>query len=76
MEHATTVKKPCSNNAGEAHGTVCCNASVCSFCAPLILSAALVRATVTDVVAVLPDEVHPGLAPSPGFRPPSFSANV
>jgi hypothetical protein len=25
---------------------------------------------------VLPDEVHPGLAPSPGFRPPSFSANV
>jgi hypothetical protein len=76
VEQVSTVAQPCADDVDEAHGTICCNASVCFFCVPLISSTAIARATVTDVVAVLPDEVHPGLAPSPGFRPPSPSANV
>jgi len=76
VEHASTIAKLCADDANEAHGTFCCNASVCSFCVPLIGSAAIARATAGEGVALLPDEVHPGLAPSPGFRPPSPSTNI
>ncbi len=76
VEHALTIEQHCADDADEAHGTLCCNTSVCSFCTPLISTAAIARAAVADVVVVLLDEVHPGLAPSPGFRPPSLSANV
>jgi len=76
VEHASSIAKLCADDANEAHGTFCCNASVCSVCVPLIGSAAIARATAGEVVAVLPDAVHPGLASSPGFRPPSPSANI
>ena len=71
-----TAEPDCAGDADEAHGATCCTASVCSFCVPLISSATITMATVAEVVASLPDEVHLGRAPSPGFRPPSLSANV
>lgn len=71
-----TAEPDCAGDADEAHGATCCTASVCSFCVPLISSAATTMAKVAEVVASLPDEIHPGHAPSPGFRPPSLSANV
>ena len=76
VEHRSSVEQPCSDDADDAHGTLCCKASVCSFCVPLTPSATITRAAVAEVVAVLPDEDHPGLAPSPGLRPPSLSANI
>ena len=71
-----TGEPHCDGDADEAPGATCCIASVCSFCVPLTLSATITRATVAEVLAALPDQVHLGHAPSPGFRPPSLSANV
>ena len=61
---------------GDADDATCCIASVCSFCVPVTSSAAIIRTTVVDIVATLPDEVLFGRAPSPRFRPPSLSANA
>ena len=74
--HASSGEQPCAGDADEAHGATCCIASLCSFCVPLPSSAAMTRTTVAEVVAALPDEVHHGLATSPGFRPPSLSTSV
>lgn len=72
----TTGEPPCPSGTDEANGDTCCIASGCAFCVPLTSSAAISRTTVAEVVAAVPDEVFLGHAPSPGFRPPSLSANV
>jgi hypothetical protein len=69
-------EQPCAGDADEAHSATCCMASICSFCFPLPSSAAMSRTTVAEVVPALPDELHHGLATSPGFRPPSLFTNV
>lgn len=74
--HGATGEPHCAGDDDEARGTTCCIASVCSFCVLPISSAAITRTTVAEVLAALPDEVHLGHTPSPGFRPPSLSANV
>ena len=74
--HEATGEPHCAGDTDEANGATCCVASVCSFCIPLTSSAAATRTMVSEVVAALPDEVHLGWAPAPGFRPPSLSANV
>lgn len=76
LGHEATGEQRCAGDADEAHGATCCIANVCSYYVPLILSVAITRVTVAEVVAALPDEVHLGRAPSPGFRPPSLFANV
>ena len=65
----------CSNHGDDSHGRTCCTGSVCSFFVPPVSAGGTSMATVAEVVARLPDEVHPGRAPSPGLRPPSLSAN-
>jgi hypothetical protein len=70
------VEPDCGSDADETHGQTCCTGSVCSFCVPPISARATRMATAAEVVVRLPDEVHPGRAPSPGLRPPSLSANV
>jgi hypothetical protein len=74
---ASTGEQPCAGDADEPHRATCCMASLCSFCVPLpSSSAAMTRTMVAEVVPALPDEIHHGLATSPGFRPPSLSTNV
>ena len=65
----------CGSHGDESHGRTCCTGSVCSFFVPPVSAGGTSMATVAEVVARLPDEVHPGRAPSPGLRPPSLSAN-
>ncbi len=74
--HETTGEPHCAGDADEANGANCCISSVCSFCIPLTTFTATTRTMISEVVAALPDEAHLGCAPSPGFRPPSLSANV
>lgn len=74
--HETTGEPHCAGVTDEANGATCCVASVCSFCIPLTSSAVTIRTMVSEVVAAVPDEVHLGCAPAPGFRPPSLSSNV
>ena len=65
----------CGSRGDESHGRTCCTGSVCSFFVPPVSAGGTSMATVAEVVARLPDEVHPGRAPSPGLRPPSLCAN-
>lgn len=71
-----TAEPDCGSHGDEAYGRTCCTGSVCSVCLLPISAGGTSMATVAEVVARLPDEVHPGRAPSPGLRPPSLSANV
>lgn len=71
-----TAEPDCAGDVDEAHGATCCTASVCSFGVPLISSAAITRAAVTELLPARTDEFLLGRAPSPGFRPPSLSANA
>ena len=73
---ASTGERPCAAGAEDAHGTTCCIGSLCSSCVPLPASAAIAPLTVAEVVLALPGQVYRGLTTSPGFRPPSLSANV
>ncbi|WP_156332729.1 MULTISPECIES: hypothetical protein [unclassified Chelatococcus] len=75
IDQAVTAEPDCGGDAHEAHGPTCCTGSVCSYFVPPVSAGGTSMATVAEVVARLPDEVHPGRAPSPGLRPPSLSAN-
>jgi len=76
VEHASTGEQSCAGEPDEDHGATCCTANLCSFCAPLPSSAAMTRTAVTERFSTLPDELHHGLATSPGLRPPSLLTDI